>query len=94
MKSEPFNPVQLPKYEDLNGRMSENAAQLAAAQEQTAAEAAVETPAENKAVPAGRRPFGMPEKAAAVTDENGGLPTIAPIKPTSSVNSLKAEKSS
>lgn len=58
------------KYEDLNGRMSENAAQLAAAQEQTAAEAAVETPAENKAVPAGRRPFGMPEKAAAVTDEN------------------------
>lgn len=50
------------KYEDLNGRMSENAAQLAAAQEQTAAEAAVETPAENKAVPAGRRPFGMPEK--------------------------------
>lgn len=58
------------KYEDLNGRMSENAAQLAAAQEQTAAEAAVETPAENKAVPAGRRPFGMPEKAAAVTNEN------------------------
>lgn len=58
------------KYEDLNGRMSENAAQLAAAQEQTAAEAAVETSAENKAVPAGRRPFGMPEKAAAVTDEN------------------------
>lgn len=58
------------KYEDLNGRMAENAAQLAAAQEQTAAEAAVETPAENKAVPAGRRPFGMPEKAAAVTDEN------------------------
>ena len=58
------------KYEDLNGRMSENAAQLAAAQEQTAAEAAVETPAENKAVPAGRHPFGMPEKAAAVTDEN------------------------
>lgn len=58
------------KYEDLNGRMSENAAQLAAAQERTAAEAAVETPAENKAVPAGRRPFGMPEKAAAVTDEN------------------------
>lgn len=58
------------KYEDLNGRMSENAAQLAAAQEQTAAEAAVETPAENKAVLAGRRPFGMPEKAAAVTDEN------------------------
>ena len=58
------------KYEDLNGRMSENAAQLAAAQEQTAAEAAVETSAENKAVPAGRRPVGMPEKAAAVTDEN------------------------
>ena len=58
------------KYEDLKGRMSENAAQLAAAQEQTAAEAAVETSAENKAVPAGRRPFGMPEKAAAVTDEN------------------------
>lgn len=58
------------KYEDLNDRMSENAAQLAAAQEQTAAEAAVETPAENKAVPAGRRPFGMPEKAAAVTNEN------------------------
>lgn len=58
------------KYEDLNGRMSENAAQLAAAQEQTAAEAAVETSAENKAVPAGRRPFGMPEKAAAVTNEN------------------------
>lgn len=58
------------KYEDLNGRMSENAAQLAAAQEQTAAEAAVETPAENKAVPAGRRPFEMPEKAAAVTNEN------------------------
>ena len=25
---------------------------------------------------------------------SGGLPTIAPIKPTSSVNSLKAEKSS
>ena len=48
----------------------EEKAQLAAAQEQTAAEAAVETPAENKAVPAGRRPFGMPEKAAAVTDEN------------------------
>lgn len=58
------------KYEDLNGRMSENAAQLTAAQEQTVAEAAVETPGENKAVPAGRRPFGMPEKAAAVTNEN------------------------
>lgn len=56
------------KYEDLNGRMAENAAQLAAAQEQPAAEATVETPAETKAVPAGRRPFGMPEKAD--TDEN------------------------
>lgn len=58
------------KYEDLNGRMSENAAQLAAAQEQTAAEAAVETPAENKAG-SGRPPsVRNAGKAAAVTDEN------------------------
>lgn len=58
------------KYEDLNGRMSENAAQLAAAQEQTAAEAAVETSAENKAG-SGRPPsVRNAGKAAAVTDEN------------------------
>ena len=58
------------KYEDLNGRMAANAAQLSAASEQTETETAVETP-EEEAVPAGRRPFGRPENAAVVTDEAG-----------------------
>lgn len=59
------------KYEDLNGRMSENAAQLATAQEQPVAEVAVVSSAEEiKATPAGRRPFGMPEQVVTEPDED------------------------
>ena len=61
------------KYEDLNVRMAENAAQLATAQEQSeikAEEAVAEPEAKAEKAPEGRRPFATPKKTAEEPQED------------------------